>query len=392
MPEFNDFVRPFSDVEDTARLVKNDVAIKSCVLKYNPSVKSGIFVDNETGARYINTHMPSHIKAVEGDHGPWLKFMEKLIPEEGDRKQLLKWVATLIAAPEIKMLYGVLLISEQQGVGKGTLGEKIIAPIIGTQNVSAPSEGEIVEGNFNYWCAHKRLAIVHEIYAGNSSRAYNKLKSLITDKYITVSKKFQAPYQIENWLHVFACSNSMRALKLSLDDRRWFVPRVTEEKQSVEYWAELNRWLRDEQGLSIIKHWAYEFVKEHGVVQKGEIAPLTAKKKEVIEEGFSPGMNLVAKFLDRVKMEMPDQQIAILDTDLVKLIKDFVYDGRQSDKLERTATIRKLAKAKGWAVERRFIKKIGSMAHIIASDPDVVKNSDFEILNVGPLANKWIEL
>lgn len=392
LSEFNDFVKPFSEVDDTARLVKSDVAIKSYSLKYNPAVKSGIFTDFETGERYINTHMPSNIKPIEGDYGPWLEFMAKLIPQEDDRNQLFKWVATLIAAPDIKMLYGVLLISEQQGVGKGTLGEKILAPIIGNHNVSAPSEGEIVEGNFNYWCAHKRLAIVHEIYAGNSSKAYNKLKSLITDKYITVSQKFQAPYQIENWLHIFACSNSMRALKLSLDDRRWFVPRVTEEKQTVEYWTYLNKWLRDDQGLSVIKQWAKEYIKEHGVIQKGEIAPLTTKKKEVIEEGFSPGMNLVATFLDRVKTEMPDQKVAILDTDLVKLIKDFIYDGRQSDKLERTATIRKLAKSKGWAVEKKWIKKTGGMAHVIASDPDAVKNSDVEILNIGPLADKWIEL
>ena len=114
-----------------------------------------------------------------------------------------------------------MLISEQTGVGKGTLGEKILAKIIGEDNVSSPEEQEIVDSSFNYWCAHKRLAIVHEIYAGQSWKAYNKLKSVITDLYITIKQKFLANYRIDNvgW-HIFACSNSMQALKMADEDRR----------------------------------------------------------------------------------------------------------------------------------------------------------------------------
>jgi hypothetical protein len=41
-----------------------------------------------------------------------------------------------------------------------------------------------------------------------------------------------ADYRVDNWVHAFACSNSPRALKLSMDDRRWLVPKVREEKRS----------------------------------------------------------------------------------------------------------------------------------------------------------------
>lgn len=388
--EFNDFVKPFSDIEDTARLVKNDAAIKSYVLKYDPSVASGIFMDKDTGERFINTHVSSTVKEEKGDPAPWLEFIDHLITSEEDRKELLRWVATLIAAPQIKMLYGVLLISEQQGVGKGTLGEKILSPIIGKPNVSYPSESEIVDSNFNYWAAHKRLAVVHEIYAGHSAKAYNKLKSLITDKYITVSKKFQASYEIENWLHIFACSNSQRALQISLDDRRWFVPRVTSKKQSPLYWSTFIKWLEEDGGLGIIKHWAHNYIHNHGSIQKGETAPLTLTKSEVIEEGFSPGMALVSNFLDRIKTEMQNDEVAILDVDLVKLIKDQIYDGRHSDKLERPLTIRRLAQSKGWIVGTYSMK--GIRAKIIASHPSVIERKDLQPLDVSALASKWIQL
>jgi len=130
----------------------------------------------------------------------------------------------------------VLLVSERQGVGKSTLGEKILAPLVGIDNFVAPTEKTIVDSSFNSWIAHKRLALVNEIYAGNSNAAYNKLKSVVTEKTITINKKFVDEYTIENWVHLICCSNSIRALKLDLDDRRWFVPRVSEEKRPNDFW------------------------------------------------------------------------------------------------------------------------------------------------------------
>lgn len=367
--EFNSAVAPFSDSNDTALLLKKDATSKTGLLKYDPGLKSGIY-GGESG-RYINTHVPGGIVSEQGDDGPWLEFMDHLVPDARDQHELLRWIATLVARPSVRMLYGVLLISETQGVGKGTLGEKILAPLVGESNVSYPSENEIVDSGFNYWLAHKRLAVVHEIYAGHSAKAYNRLKSVITDRYITVSKKYQANYEIENWMHVFACSNSMRAIQLSGDDRRWFVPRISEEKRTAAYWTEFNRWLVEDNGLGIIQWWCEEFLKVEGAVLSGAAAPWSTLKQEVVREGWSPGMAIVAEFLDHVKVLAADEEwrrghckpskangswspgpdVCVLDTDLVQLIKDKLYDGRGSDRLERPSTLRRLAKQSlGWWV------------------------------------------
>lgn len=404
--EFNNRVRPFSDVDDTARLVKTDAASKSAVLKYQPAIKIGIYSD-ETGARFINTHSPSPIKAEKGDPTPFLEFMSRLVPAEEDRRELLRWCATLIARPDTKMLYGVLLISEKQGVGKGTLGEKILGPLVGEANVSSPSESDIVDSAFNYWAAHKRLAVVHEIYAGHSAKAYNKLKSVITDRYITVSKKYQANYDIENWIHIFACSNSMRAIQLSIDDRRWFVPKITEEKIGAPYWIELNEWLIEHGGLGIIRWWAHEWLKKNAPVARGDAAPWSTAKHEVIEEGYSPGMILVSRVLDYLKAHILQDQtegkaVFLLDVDLVQVIKDYVYEGRPNDRLERPATIRKVARASGWEVGE-IRGQVGSWgtsamgARIISLDPEVAKMVPSELaklgrpLDVAALAKRMLE-
>lgn len=347
--EFNNTVAPFSDVDDTSRLVKKDAAAKGSVLKYDPAHKPGIFADATSG-RYINTHMPSHIKAMKGDPAPFIDFLTRLLPVDEDRAHMMKWVATLIAKPNVKMLYGCLLISEVQGVGKTTLGEKILAPLVGDDNVSYPNESDITDSNFNYWIAHKRLAIVNEIYAGQSSKAYNRLKSIITDRKITVSKKYQANYEIDNWMHVFACSNSMRALRLSEDDRRWFVPKVTDVVYPNEYWREFNRWLSEDDGLCIIKQWAMDYIEQHGHVRPGDISPWSSVKKEVIEEGLSEGQKIVANVLDRIREENTGKDLIVVDNDLVQLIKDKLYEGRHNDRLEKPATVRKIAKMRGWFI------------------------------------------
>lgn len=373
-PEFNNKVAPYSDADDTARLIKKDGAGKSIRMLYSPDMKPG-FVSKE-GVRCINTHMPSSVVAERGDPGPWLKFLEHLVPEDCDRLELMRWVATLVARPDTKMLYGVLLISETQGVGKGTLGEKILTPLVGVLNTSFPSESEVVESQFNGWAAHKRLAVVHEIYAGQSTKAYNKLKSIITDQYITVNKKFQTTYEIDNWLHIFACSNSARALKLSYDDRRWFVPRITDNKQDAGYWRGFNEWLNNAGGLGIIKWWAEEWLNENRAVQKGDSAPYSTLKKEVVEEGMSAGQLLVAGFLEEMMLQANESGSPVIFTDagLVELIKDVIYEGRINDRLEKPLTVRKIAKSQGWTVskKRAFVKEWGTRMTgpwLLCSDP-----------------------
>ncbi len=300
--------------------------------------------------RVFNCYHPGYIRPIAGNPKPWLDYMEHLIPDEIDRELTLKWIATLIAHPGIRMTYSVLLISEKHGVGKTTLGEKILAPILGKHNCSFPNEKDIVESAFNSWIARKRLAVVSEIYAGQSSKAYQNLKHIIADKDVTVNEKYSPAYTISNWLHVLASSNSIRALKLQNDDRRWLVPRVTESLKPIAYWKALNEWLR-RGGLSHINQWAIDYCEKNGPVKEGEHAPLTARKVDVIEEGYSPGTKLVRDYLMTIEHEAKEKnnlEVWTTDALLQDHIRIELHNGRYVDYLERPLTIRKIAEALGW--------------------------------------------
>jgi hypothetical protein len=381
--EFNSRVRPYANVEEVARLLRMDDAGKVEGIDYLPDLPPGIVVERK---RVINTHVGSKLRPKVGNAWPWFRFMTRLIPNKKDRKELMRWCATLIACPGTKMTYAVLLVSEKQGVGKSTLAE-ILALAIGKDNTSYPSETEVTENQFNEYAAHKRLIVVQEIYAGQSSKCYNKIKSLITDDVVTVYLKYLHPYRITNHVHLFACSNSMRALKLPGDDRRWLVPKVAEETRDLAHWIEFYAWL-NHGGIEIIMDWAKKFVDKHGQVRKGAHAPDSAAKKEMVVEAYSVGEKLVHDWLTILKEEMLEarkkltkdpslketiteweaKEIVTTDKALVNVIKHELYEGRHSDKLERELTVRKVAKAAGWFVGKRLTMPDRSQAHLISTD------------------------
>lgn len=290
----NKMLASFSHVNDTCRLIVKAYSGRSTRVCYRPD-HPGLLVTFR-GSSAINLHVPTTIRSKKGDPAPFLEFMQYMFINEGERKEALKWCATLIAKPEVRMSYGMLLISERQGVGKTTLGAAILAPLVGIQNVGFPSESDIV-GSFNDWVAHKRLAIVNEIYSGSSWKAYHSLKSVITDKDISVNRKYVRQYTIENWCHVLASSNSMRALKMENDDRRWFYPEVTEVPWPKAKFDALRRWLNGG-GLSIVKAWAESY---GDYVSISERAPMTDRKREMIEGSRSEAQQEAAALAEALK-------------------------------------------------------------------------------------------
>lgn len=295
---FNTLVRPFSDVPNTASLMRSVFSSQVDGLIYRPGKDLGILTD--AGQRKFNIYRPSSIIAKQGDAAPFVGFMEYLFPDKDERHEVFRWCATLIARPEVRMTYGVLLVSETQGVGKSTLGG-ILAELVGRHNTSFPDEKEITNSDFNSWLARKRLAVVNEIYAGHNHKAYDRLKSLMTDDVVRVNDKHEKAYELENWVHIFACSNSKRALQIHDQDRRWLIPRVVEAARLDAYFTDFNAWL-DDGGLPIVAQWAETFVGKPGaVVLKGQHAPMTAAKQEMIDEGRTPGARMAYEFAEMVK-------------------------------------------------------------------------------------------
>lgn len=294
-------LRPFSHAKKTSELLLQNFNGRSTSFDYSPATNKRRIIVN--GKSVVNLYNPPSIKPQEGDYKPWIDFMTQLIPDEKERHYMLRWIATLYAKPEVRMIYAPLLISNQTGTGKSTLGQ-IVAELVGRHNTSFPSE-QIVASEFNSWVAQKRLIVVNEIYAGASWKMFTKLKDLITEPNITLRKMFNDPIDISNWAHFLMFSNSFAALKIDAQDRRIFVPTVTEERWGDENWTKFHSWL-DSGGYSIIAHWALNF---GDYVKRGERAPETERKSEIIESSQSKAHQKIEELVSLIKDE--DKPIVI---------------------------------------------------------------------------------
>ena len=349
----NKMISPFSHVNNTTSILQREYRGRSTRLCYRPDVPGRIVTEGNSSA--INLHTPSHIKSRPGDPTPFLDFMRYLVPNVEECEIVMDWCTTLIAHPDIKMDFGLLMVSESQGVGKTTLGSNILAPLVGLQNVSHPSEQMITNSDFNEWLAHKRLIVVNEIYSGHSWKAYNKLKSIITDKTVDVNRKFMPMYTIDNWSHMYACSNSMRALKMEADDRRWFYPLITEQPWTAEQFQTFHEWLFSG-GLSIIRHWAEN---RKTWIKRGQRAPMTERKQELIDGSRTEGQIEAARLAEAINS--CGRPVAIAMKDIVAWVRSQV----QGKVFDSDLELRKAMKDNGCLILPKRIKIFGMLQYVV---------------------------
>lgn len=294
--QFNAAVRPVSDVKNTADLLHLLPSVKVEGVCYRPELPSGVVTVD--GERRFNTHMPTRVNRARGNVMPFYRFMTYLIQNKLDRLNVMRFVATMIARPGVRLGYGLLLCSRAQGVGKNTLTDYILSPLIGPWNVVHPDVQRAITGAFNGWLAGKRLVVLGEMYVGHlGTKAYDTLKPLMTDKMVTVNEKFRPEYELENRAQFVGSSNSKVPLFIASTDRRWHVPEVTNKKQPQSYWRGLHCWL-DGGGLEIVHQWAFDFVKVHGAVAPEDEAPASSAKAELVDASISDGRRLVHDLAD----------------------------------------------------------------------------------------------
>lgn len=350
----NKMLMPFSHVSDTTRLILKAASRRDVSLCYRPDVE-GLSI-NANGSSAINLHRPSLIKAATGDPKPFLDFLAYLIPNAGERHEVERWCATLIARPGIRMKYSLLLISETQGTGKSTLGSAILGPLVGETNWSCPGENDI-KSQFNDWVANKRLTVVNEIYQGSSWKVYNSLKPIVTDKFIMVNQKYARAYRIDNWCHIFACSNSKGALKIENQDRRWLIPEVTEDKWDKPRFKAFYAWL-DAGGLSIIRAWAEAF---GDYVDAADEAPPTERKKEMAAASRSAAQVEAAALAEALQSLKRPAAVGLKAAiaHIKAAVNERVYD--QGHELERAMTEQGV---KRWPKRLRIA---GRLQHVVVN-------------------------
>jgi hypothetical protein len=217
-----------------------DLVIKDRIL-----VKGGWIA--EPGSNTFNLYIaPPPIKPGNAeDAKPWRDHFYKLFPNEADH--VIKWLAHRVRYPGIKINHGLIIGSNEQGIGKDSLLEPIVR-ILGAWNVKDVSAAQSMDEKFNPHLEGLLCRISEANDLGDDDRYsfYHKRKTwmvappstlMITDKHV-------AQHPIVNVVGVIISANDKGGLYVERLDRRHHVS-WSECKQAEfkpEFFNELYAW------------------------------------------------------------------------------------------------------------------------------------------------------
>lgn len=153
----------------------------------------------------------------------------------------MHWIAWLWNNPGAKIPVAMMFYSRYGGVGK-TILSRLLSHIFGAPLVcSVP--GSVINKKFHDAVEHKRIAVLNELARADRQDAYEDLKALISDEYMSFEGKGRAARLVKNYLHLIITTNNADCLPLMAGDRRVLVLRCESKPKDQSYYDELNDWI-----------------------------------------------------------------------------------------------------------------------------------------------------
>lgn len=262
----------------------------------NPKEKFGqISFD---GSHFIvNKFVPANVVRRKGDVTPFIHHLEKLFPDENDRKIITCYMAALVQCPGIKFKW-CPLIQGVEGNGKGTIVE-FLSYAIGTKYCSSINAQQL-EKEYNSFLTEKILLIIHDVFVPEDRAViYEKLKPMITEKYHSIRKMHTDPYDAEVFCNWFMMSQHIDAIKKTANDRRYTIFITPQQNiEDLEAWGltpkyhkDLHDWMLEKGGLQFVAEYLFTYdlsdAPELYNPALGGIAPVTSSRDMAIQHSYS---------------------------------------------------------------------------------------------------------
>ncbi len=162
---------------------------------------------------------------------PFLDHIHDIIAD-GDENvytYIIKWIASVLQTPNHKTEIALVLLG-RQGTGKNVF-TNAICELMSRYALKNCEHIENIVGKFNATLENKKLIILNEVESADTSKHLNSdvLKSLITDKFMTINEKNIPVREAENVANFIICSNHNTPIKIEDSDRRYMVTRTNDK-------------------------------------------------------------------------------------------------------------------------------------------------------------------
>ena len=250
------------------------------------------------GLVYANRWRDARPAVSGGDASPWLRHVERMIPDPVERAHVLDVMACKVQHPNRKINHAILHAGKP-GSGKDTMWAPFFWAVGGASlaNVYQVKNDEITS-QWGYSLESEVIVIqeLRQAEAKDRRALENQLKPIIAapPELLTVNRKGMHPYQALNRVFVLAFSNERVAINLPSDDRRWFVVWSEANRMSQSESADLWAWYQSG-GFSAVASWLH--ARDVSAFNPGASPMLTEAKAIMVEAGMSGAESFLVEMM-----------------------------------------------------------------------------------------------
>ena len=253
------------------------------------------------GLVYGNRWRNARPTPVAGDVTMWLEHVERMVPEEFERKHLLDALAHKVQFPNHKINHAILM-GGNHGSGKDTLFAPFFWAIGGEAKANCSLvKNEDLNSQWGYAleCEVMEIAELRQAEAKDRRALENTLKPIIAapPELLMVNRKGLHPYYALNRVFVIAFSNERVAISLPSEDRRWFVIWCAAAKLSEAHAVSLWNWYQHRGGFAAVAH--YLHTRDVSDWNPSAPPPTTEAKLIMVEHGMSTAESFLVDQMQR---------------------------------------------------------------------------------------------
>jgi hypothetical protein len=173
------------------------------------------------GMAPLNLFVGYSWEPVAGDCNPILTHIHEVLcgSQMEATRYTLSWMARMVQKPA-EPAETVLVFRSGQGAGKNTI-TNILRSYFGAHGLELTNDKHLT--GFNDHLATSIFVHLNEAVWGGNKQAEGSYKSLITEREITVERKYVPAFRIKNRTHLIVSTNNDWAVPVGHDDRRYVV-------------------------------------------------------------------------------------------------------------------------------------------------------------------------
>jgi len=274
----------------------------------------------------FNTFMPfEYLKEYVEPNEKFIEdYVEKLVfnlcgGEVEAYEYMLKYIAFMIQYPNRKCEQCVVMMSDEEGVGKDSLTQMIENMMANESYSIKTDDPHLIFGEFNPFADKKIMIQLNEQSNKSAVEYLEKYKHITTATTIVINQKNVKAYKTHNLMRLFIASNNSKPVCVSQTDRRFVILKSTSLLvQDLKFFKEFYKGIEDKNTISGVFHY-FNNIDLTDFEPKN--IPMTKEKKSMVNENRPPLITFLQDFITQhepLNVKRKDDLWVISSTEIKK--------------------------------------------------------------------------